>query len=209
MKYNSVNNYGTNDENPLVEGETVLYKVKPKKNAFIINQALPMAPFALLWLTFDSAFIIAMLAGGLFKEQPMILLFIIPFFAIHMMPVWIWLANVLTANKKWLNTEYYVTDKRLIIKDGLFASNFQTIYYKEIQGVDLKVGLIDKMLGVGDVYLKLNDYGSTAFFDIEEAQEVYVKLQKIVLDIQADVEYPNALRPETNPGYNTKYEPKE
>ncbi|MBQ8131781.1 MAG: PH domain-containing protein [Bacilli bacterium] len=209
MKYNKVNNFGPNEVSPLVEGEEVLYQVKPKKNAFVINQVLPMTPFALLWLAFDSAFIIGILAGGVFAEQPMILLFIVPFFALHLMPVWMWLGSMLTANKKWENTEYYVTDKRIIIKNGLFASNFQTIYYKEITGVDLKRGLIDQMLHVGDVYLNLNDGGNMAFFDIENAEEIYVKLQKVVLDIQTDVEYPNALRPETNPGYNTKYEPKE
>ena len=44
-----------------------------------------------------------------------------------------------------------------------------------------------------------------AFLDIENPQEIYSRLQKIVLDIQTDIEFPNALRPDENPGYNTKY----
>lgn len=207
MKYNKIDNYAANNDNPLVQGENILYQVKPKKSAFIINQILPFTPFALMWLLFDSIFIIGMIKGA--KEDLSILLFAIPFFAFHLMPVWIWLGNILTSSKRWENTEYYVTDKRIIIKNGLFASNFQTIYYKEISGVDLRRGLVDQLLNVGDVYIARNDGGRVAFFDIDNASEIYARLQKTVLDIQTDVEYPNALRPETNPGYHTTYEPKE
>ena len=69
---------------------------------------------------------------------------------------------------------------------------------------------------VGDIYFHLgnnvasnsNGTSKTAFLDIENVRDIYSKLQKIVLDIQTDMEYPNALRPDENPGYNTKYNPK-
>lgn len=41
--------------------------------------------------------------------------------------------------------------------------------------------------------------------DVENPYEIYGKLQNIVLDIQTDIEFPNAYRPDENPGYNTKY----
>lgn len=210
-KYERVMSYQTNSPSPLVEGEQLLWSAKPKKSAFIINKVLAMMPIALLWLGFDSIFIIAMISSGQIKEM---LFFIIPFFAIHLMPVWIWLANVLTASKKWKNTKYYVTDKRIIIQSGFIGTDYQTVYYKDIKNVNLKIGLIDKLLGVGDIYFDLGVYvGSNnksatlknAFLDIEKPYEIYPKLQKIVLDIQTDVEYPNALRPNQNPGYNTQY----
>ena len=139
------------------------------------------------------------------------LFFVIPFFAIHLMPVWIWLSNVLTANRRWQNTKYYVTDKRIILQSGLVDMNYQTIYYKDINNINLKIGIVDTLLGVGDIYMDLASINirsksfSQAFFDIENPHEIYSKLQKIVLDIQTDIEYPNALRPNENPGYNTKY----
>ena len=40
MKYNKIDNYAANNDNPLVQGENILYQVKPKKSAFIINQIL-------------------------------------------------------------------------------------------------------------------------------------------------------------------------
>ena len=214
-KYDSLDNELNYGINPLVEGETLIWKAKPKKSAFIINKSITMAPFAILWLAFDSSFITMMFK---FDTPTEMLWFIIPFFALHLMPVWIWLANILTASRKWKNTTYYVTDKRIIIENGFVAGNFQTIYYKDLTNVSLHLGVIDKMLGVGDIYLETaggkyvqngRNWVAQAFLDIENPQEIEPKLPQIVMDIQTDIEYPNALRPGENPGYNTKYEPKQ
>lgn len=213
-KYDKIMNYQTEPSSPLVEGETLIWSTKPKKSAYIINQIIIMMPIALIWLAFDSTFIIAFLSSAEFSKE---FFFIIPFFALHLMPVWIWLGQVISANRRWKNTKYYVTDKRIIIQNGFFSENYQTIYYKDIKNVDLRIGLIDKMLNVGDIYFDLGQYYTTkngtrsitsGFLDIENPREIYSKLQKIVVDIQTDIEYPNALRPEENPGYNTKYNPK-
>lgn len=210
-KYNKTFWYNEEQTSPLVEGETLILSAKPKKSAYILNQVLTMMPIAIIWLIFDLTFIIATLSSS-----PKMLFFIIPFFALHLFPFWMWLANVLSANKKWQNTKYYITDKRIIIQNGFIGENYQTLYYKDINNVNLRIGLIDKMLNVGDIYFELGTYKtsdsvkvrSVAFLDLENSKEIYSKLQKIVMDIQTDIEYPNALRPEKNPGYNTKYDPK-
>ncbi len=209
-KYDKIYNYNIEENNPLIEGENLIWSAKPKKTAFVINQIITMMPIALIWLLFDSTFIIAFFKTG---EISNMLFFIIPFFVLHLMPVWIWLGQVISANRKWKNTKYYVTDKRIVIQNGFIAENYQTIYYKDIKNVYMRRGLIDQMLKVGDIYFDLGIYNNrkgtqalaSAFFDVENATEIYTKLQKIVLDIQTDIEYPNALRPEENHGYNTKY----
>ena len=190
----------------LVDGESIIWNGKPKKSAYIINKFFMMLPFAIIWLMFDSIFIISFIASGSFMEM---LWFIISFFALHLMPVWIWLSNVLTAKKNWENTEYYVTDKRIIIESGFIGMNYQTIYYKDIKNVYLRIGVIDKLLKVGDIYFDINQNRTQFFLDLENPYELYTKLQKIVLDIQTDIEFPNNLRPNENNGYNTKYIPKE
>lgn len=214
-KYESLNNELNYGVNPLVEGETLIWKGKPKKSAFILNKTLMMAPIAIVWLMFDSSFIFMAFSE---RMESQMLLFLIPFFALHLMPVWIWLGNIITANRKWKNTTYYITDKRIIIENGFIAGNFQTIYYKDLTNVSLRIGIIDKMLGVGDIYLETvggnytrdgRNLVAQAFLDIEDPQAIYPKLQKIVMDIQTDIEYPNALRPGENPGYNTTYNPKQ
>ena len=190
----------------LVNGESIIWSGKPKKSAYIINKFFTMLPFAIIWLMFDSIFIISFIASGSFMEM---LWFIISFFALHLMPVWIWLSNVLTAKKNWKNTEYYVTDKRIIIESGFIGMNYQTIYYKDIKNVYLRIGVIDRLLKVGDIYFDINQNRAQFFLDLENPYELYTKLQKIVLDIQTDIEFPNNLRPNENNGYNTKYIPKE
>lgn len=209
-KYEKTTNYQMDLSSPLVEGETLIWSSKPKKTAFIMNKILMMMPIALIWLAFDSFFISLIIKSGQIKQM---LFFVIPFFILHLMPVWIWLGNIITASKKWQNTKYYVTDKRIILQSGFVDMNYQTIYYKDIKNVNLRIGLIDKILGVGDIYFDLGSYVSNgkngtisyAFLDIEKPHEIYPRLQKIVLDIQTDIEYPNALRPNENFGYKTKY----
>ena len=213
-KYNNSLGKQDLDTNPLVEGEGLILSVKPKKSAYIINRVLTMMPFALLWLAFDAGFITMFFgASGSFEEMKMMIPFLIIFFIFHLFPVWMWLGNVLTAGKTWQNTKYYVTDKRIIIQSGFIGMNYQTIYYKDIRNVNLRMGMIDKMLGVGDIYLDIGTIrtqnGTTQnvaiLVDLENPQEIYTKLQKVVLDIQTDIEFPNAYRPEANPGYKTKY----
>jgi len=50
---------------------------------------------------------------------------------------------------------------------------------------------------------KLHDEWS----NIENVYEVFKQVKKVMVDIKTDYNYPNAKRPPTNPGYNTKYEP--
>ena len=124
------------------------------------------------------------------------------------MPVWIWLGNALTANKNWQNTRYAVTDRRIIIESGFISMNYQSVYYKEITNVNLKVSFIDKLLKVGDIYFTTKTGANQAFLDIENAHMIYPKIQKVVLDMQTDIEFPNNLRPKENDGYNTTYNSK-
>lgn len=211
QKYMS-SHYGSNTNSLndlLMDGEQILWRGKPKKKAFIINKSLFMFPIALIWLLFDGSALAMLSFTGELKNM---LWFIIPFFALHLAPVWIWLANTISANKRWKNTEYAVTDKRILLRNGLFGYDFQSITYVEIENVNIRVGLIDRLLKVGDIYIQLSGRGRSnssqskaAILDIEQPFNVFKMLQKTVLDIQTDIHYPNDLRPSENNGYQTKY----
>jgi len=189
----------------LVEGETIIWQGKPKKSAYIFNKLFFMFPIALIWLILDGSILVTFLFSG---QASKMFWFIIPFFALHLMPVWIWLGNALTANKNWQNTRYAVTDRRIIIESGFISMNYQSVYYKEITNVNLKVSFIDKLLKVGDIYFTTKTGANQAFLDIENAYTIYPKIQKVVLDMQTDIEFPNNLRPKENDGYNTTYNSK-
>ena len=193
----------------LSAGECILWRGKPKRSAFIATKSLTLLPIAAIWLLLDLNIIIPAFSTG------QMLGFMIPFFALHLMPVWVWLGSTISAGKRWQNTNYYVTNKRIIIQGGFLAVNERSVYYKDIQNVQMRIGLLDKLFHTGDIVF---DNGTIymgnrqrtnipAFEDLEDPQSVYRKVQQVVLDIQTDIEYPNAYRPAENPGYNTNYRP--
>ena len=129
------------------------------------------------------------------------------------MPVWLWIASIVTAGRRWQNTQYLVTNRRIIIQSGFWAVNEVSLYYKEIEHTQMYIGFFDKMFHTGTIRFNGSDYNGntqrTGFIleALENPNEVYQLVQKVVLDIQTDIEYPNALRPEINEGYNTEYRP--
>lgn len=197
-------------ENLLTNGENIIWHGKPKRFAFIFNKCAFMFPMALLWFLFDFFFIYMMIKSGAFEalDSWMFVVFVIAFFAIHLFPVWAWVYNVVTSGKRWDNTEYVLTDKRIIIITGFINLNVDSVFYTDISNVTLRYSLFDKMLGVGDIYFDLSN-ASRCFLDVTDPEEIYTTAQKIVMDIQTDIHYPNSLRPESNPGYTTTYLPEQ
>lgn len=201
------NEFGYGQHNPvLAPGEAILWRGKPKRSAFIATKSLTLMPIAIIWLILDMNFIIAAFSGG------EMLFFLIPFFALHLMPVWIWLGSMLTAGKRWKNTNYYVTNRRIIIQGGFLAVNETSLFYKDLRNANLRIGLLDKLFHTGDIvfdnglhYHSNRKQHSPSLEDLEDAPGVYQRIQRIILDMQTDMEYPNAFRPAENPGYHTEY----
>lgn len=190
----------------LASGEAILWRGKPQKKGFVATKSLTMMPIAIVWLIFDLNFFSMAGGGGSF--------FLIPFLLLHMMPVWIWLGNVITAGRRWKNTAYYVTNRRIIIQEGFLAVNETSLFYKDIRNTQVRIGFLDKLFGTGDILFDTGMYNSKhnrvvyqSLDDLENPHEAYSRIQKIVLDMQTDIEYPNAYRPAENPGYNTQYRP--
>lgn len=192
-----------NIEDVIGSDEQILWSGKPKKRAFLINAFTKMLPIALIWLLFDGAFI-GLMIGTMDEIPAPVKIFMAVFFLFHLMPVWIWLSNVLTANKQHENLEYAFTNKRIIIKSGIIGIDFKNIYYSEIDSVNLRVGIVDRIEKVGDIYIK-SIGGANVLYDLENPYTLTEKLQKIVVDIKTDIQFPNNLRPAENDGYNTKY----
>lgn len=192
-----------NIEDVIGSDEQILWSGKPKKRAFLINAFTKMLPIALIWLLFDGAFI-GLMIGTMDEIPAPVKIFMAVFFLFHLAPVWIWLSHVLTANRQHENLEYAFTQKRIIIKSGIIGIDFKNIYYSEIDSVNLRVGLVDRIEKVGDIYIK-SIGGANVLYDLENPYTLTEKLQKIVVDIKTDIQFPNNLRPAENDGYNTKY----
>lgn len=195
MRINNIDDFiGTDEE--------VLLRMKAKKAPFIWSRILNMLPFVLIWLIFDGVFI-GLIASNVSDMPIGLIIFLVFFFLLHLLPFWIWLKNVLTASAQHKNIEYAFTNKRIIIRSGLII-DVDNISYADIVSVNLKVGIIDRWCKVGDIYITTKSR-TFVLWDIENPYAVVNQLQKITSDIKADIYFPNALRPEENKGFQTKY----
>lgn len=220
------NNYAKSELELMVgSNEKILWKGKPNKRCFILEGIFnPMLPFALAWFLFDSLFIATFIGGAATSGAPAVFsIFPLIFFLIHLMPVWIYLGGVIFVFRRYQHTEYIVTDKGAYISGGLFSYTCNMKPFTELARVNIHRGIIDQIIGVGDVVLTSNNiadyYNSdvrvngrpvgTGFgitiSDIKDYRKVFELIKKLQEDIYTDTMYPNALRPEENPGYRTKY----
>lgn len=197
MKQNSV-------EDILSKDEKILQRLKPNKRVLLLESIFKGLPVVLLWVAFDTFFIVMMIVNGAFKENPGLIPAVIAFFALHLLPLWLYILNIIKTMAGAKNIEYVFTDKRIIIRSGVIGIDFKNIYYTDVEGINCKVGIFDRMFKVGDLYIKaLNQ--SAVLMNIETPYFYLQKLQKITLDIKTDIQYPNDLRPKENHGYNTEY----
>ena len=192
-------------EDVLDGGESVLWRGKPDKKAHIAAAVFRALPITIIWMIFDGMFIFFISMGMAQEQIPLeILGFIIPFFLLHLTPVWIWIANTVRAVREVKNLEYAITDKRVIIRSGIIGIDFKFVNYTEIDSVNIKVGFIDRIFKVGDIYIN-SSVNSAVLWDVENPYGIGTALQKVTTDIKSDIHYPNAMRPEENPGYKTGY----
>ncbi len=132
--------------------EQVLWRGKPNKQCFILESIFnPLLPFAIIWLIFDSFFIFAFTSGA--KGAEGLLTFFVPFMLLHLMPVWIYIGGVLLTFLKYKNTEYLITDKSIYVSGGAINYKETSISYSKISDIQMRRGIFDKKLGVGDVLI--------------------------------------------------------
>ena len=127
----------------MAAGEYVIWKGKPKKSAYIADKALSMLPIAIFWTIFDLNVLRLADGNG----------FLMMFLLVHMFPVWLWLGSALTSVIQWRNEDYYITNKRVIIRKGVFKPQRQTVFLRDIHSVQVHYGLLDRLFGSGDVYI--------------------------------------------------------
>ena len=198
--------------------EKILWANKPNFKCFILESIFnPLLPFALVWGIIDGTVTGAtILSCASSKETSLAIIPILGFMLIHMMPVWIYLGGVVFSYLKYKRAEFAITDKGVYVSGGMFTLNLEHKPFAELSHVNIHRGIIDQMLGVGDVVITSNQDGyntreSHSLFrgiticDISEYQQVYQLVKKLQTDIYSDTMYPNDLRPKENHGYNTQY----
>lgn len=205
-KYFCDNEFQKNSIDDVInDDEKTLWRGKPNPKSYVLSAMIKMLPVALIWLVFDGMFIYFISKGMADDHIPLTLLaIIIPFFLLHLTPVWIWIAHTIKAFNEVKNIEYAVTDRRIIVRTGVVGIDFKFINYTEIDSVNIRVGLIDRMFKVGDIYVNAS-VNSAVLWDVANPYQIGRALQKVTSDIKSDIYYPNALRPDDNKGYKTDY----
>ena len=216
------NNYAKTELEMMVgENETILWQGRPNKRCFILEGIFnPLLPFALIWFLVDAFLIGAFIAGNVTSSIPkQFAMLPVFFFLIHMLPVWIYLIGALLVFRRYRHTEYIVTTKGVYISGGLFGYSCNMKPFTELARVNIHRGVIDQIIGVGDVVLTSNNSADTSnitvngrplsigttIADISDYMKVYEIIKKLQEDIYTDTMYPNDLRPDENHGYRTKY----
>ncbi len=191
-------------------GERILWTGKPDKKVTVLEAIFnPLLIVAAVWLIFDLGVMRLSFSDGTATM-------LIPFMILHLMPVWIYLAGVITASLRQRNTFYMITTAGLYIGGGVVSFRYEMKPWVDIGHISIHQGVFDRMMGVGDVVFvcghtshdarTTRSEGNLAIKNISDFQNIFRLAGKVQRDIYSDTMYPNAMRPESNPGYNTRYD---
>ena len=193
-----------NDElvDVLFDGENVLWQGAPRKFCYVFKKFSKFLPGAILFLLFDGFFIGTVIVSKSFGDTWPFLLF---FFALHLFPVWLCIGKFISGFLEHKNIVYAVTSRRIIGRAGIIGLDFDSIDYTDISNIRVDVSLIERIFKVGTVVISTSSGKSLCLYAVDEPYLLYKKINKVFVDMKADVHYPNAYRPDNNPGYNTRY----
>ena len=116
------------------------------------------------------------------------------------------------------NIYYVITDKRVIVQNGLIARGFEIIDFDKVANAGVRIGFFDRLFGhnTGSIFVSPMSANTTyvhsdmfqpTLSNIRYPYDVFKFFEKVSYDIKTDIQYPNQLRPKENPGYQTEYDP--
>ena len=186
------------------DDESIIWVGSPEFIPFILK-GVPFLMFGILWGTFDFFFFL----NADDKDIALNL-----FMLLHMAPLWLSIGNFARLILVHPNTHYAYTNKRLLLRSGFWGIDFKSIDFDKISDIEVNVNPIEAIFSVGSILTytgRVNDDRTSTtdnMIAIKLPYEVFKQIKKISVDVKTDWNYPNALRPEQNPGYKTNYTPK-
>ena len=90
----------SDDLKNMMNNERIVWSGRPKKSCFVLECIFnPMLIFAFIWFMFDFMFISQIFSSDLSELDSSVWMFV-GFFALHLMPVWIYLGGVIFSFRK-------------------------------------------------------------------------------------------------------------
>ena len=198
-------------ESILGQDEVILKELKPNKKSYVLSKICSGFIIALFFVIFDAVFLTLFAFFAPIQELPKtmmigIIVFLVIFFLIHLTPFWLFLGKAITSFKAFKNESYAITNQRIIITHGVVTFKYTSLYYSDISGVDIRIGIIDKLFKVGDILITTpvgnrvtNKNGNVVnapyvLNDIDQPQLIASALQRIIFDNKQDMNFPNVIR---------------
>lgn len=198
--------------------ERVLWSGRPHALLYIIGNPL-IYLVAIAWLMFDLNFIRMFTSiSSLTSNGSSITGAFVPFIILHLFPVWYAIGSLIYRAIAWHKVEYAFTNKRVYRGSGIFGADVSSLELREISNLTVSVNPVENLLGLGTI--RLTPDVSTGngrsrhivqgyrFKHVRDPYELYDRIKKASLDVSTDQQYPNAYRPDGNPGYHTDYREK-
>lgn len=188
------------------DDENILWTGKPNFTPYLLNGLGPGIGVLIFFGISYFSFISFQQSAGV-KGNNFMLYF-------GLLPLAFFLLAFLKKILSFSNTSYAYTDKRIMVRTGFIGTDFKSIDYDKISDIEVTVSFVERAFNVGSIRFfsgrtQVNDNNTTKLYDkwesIPDPYSVFKKVKQVSVDIKTDYNYPNALRPETNPGYNTKY----
>jgi len=132
--------------NLLKSNERVLWSGKPVKSAFITT-GLVSIPFGLIFLGFSLFWVFSAASAG---APGFFTLFGLPFVLIG---IGLTFGPTIWQLLRYRNTEYVITDQRVITQTGAIGLDTRFVDFDKIQEVYVKIGFADKLFKAGSVYV--------------------------------------------------------
>jgi len=104
-------------------------------------------------------------------------------------------------------TDYAFSENRLISCSGEWETTVTSVDLDNIAKISVSTNPLEKLLNAGTITLTLSGSTLSSMVSVKDPHTIYRTLEKLSLDFKSDLHYPNANRPNTNPGYKTQYRP--
>lgn len=167
-------------EDLLKKGEKILWKGRPKKFSYALSSSIKFFPFALIWALIDFGFIFAIINSGVTNK--FLIMFLIPFFALHLFPVWLFIGMFIKGFKDLKGVKYIITNRRVVVFRNYNQFELKEIEIENLSQVKLTRGVIDKMLKVGDIEIQSDISEVLKFSDVFDSEFLTKKLNEIILN---------------------------
>lgn len=174
----------------ILDADEVIYKVyKPHRFRFCFLQTLYTELFMLIFLlTFGGVFV-SMLTG-LFGSEETDLFAIIVLGIVVAVILFVMISQLVGVFARYKNTNYAITNKRVIISSGFIGIDFTSLDLKSITSVDVNVGLFDKMVkpNTGTIAFGFNSIPMNSskgmalygFMAIQNPYDAYREIKEII-----------------------------